>query len=135
MVPLKVFFGSEVFRDHLDISPSQYLDRLATTTDMPRTSQPPPSAFQAAYESVRPGCDGILVLTLSSKLSGTYQSAVMGAESANLSIPVRVVDSLSASIGLGLQVRRARSLIDDGLTLDEIVSPRSEEHTSELQSR
>ena len=122
MVPLKVLFGSEVFRDHLDISPSQFLDRLATTTDMPRTSQPPPSAFQAAYESVTPGCDGILVLTLSSKLSGTYQSAVMGAESANLSIPVRVVDSLSASIGLGLQVRRARSLVDDGHALDEIVS-------------
>ena len=74
MVPLKVLFGSEVFRDHLDISPSQFLDRLATTTDMPRTSQPPPSAFQAAYESVTPGCDGILVLTLSSKLSGTYQA-------------------------------------------------------------
>ena len=122
MVPLKVLFGSEVFRDHLDISPSQFLDRLATTTDMPRTSQPPPSAFQAAYESGTSGCDGILVLTLSSKLSGTYQSAVLGAESANLSIPVRVVDSLSASIGLGLQVRRARSLIDDGYALDEIVS-------------
>jgi len=122
MVPLNVHFGTELFRDYIDIAPSEFLTRLATTSVMPRTSQPSPAAFQAVYKSVAADHDAILVLTLSSKLSGTYQSAVLGAESANVSIPVRVVDSLSASIGLGLQVRRARSLIDAGLPIDEIVT-------------
>jgi len=122
MVPLNVHFGTELFRDYVDITPSEFLTRLATTPVMPRTSQPSPAAFQAVYESVAADCDAILVLTLSSKLSGTYQSAVLGAKSPNLSTPVRVVDSLSASIGLGLQVRRARSLIDSGLPIDEIVT-------------
>jgi DegV family protein with EDD domain len=122
MVPLNVHFGTELFRDYVDITPSEFLTRLATTPVMPRTSQPSPAAFQAVYESVAAECDAILVLTLSSKLSGTYQSAVLGAKSANLSTPVRVLDSLSASIGLGLQVRRARSLIDSGLPIDEIVT-------------
>jgi DegV family protein with EDD domain len=122
MVPLNVHFGTELFRDYVDITPSEFLTRLATTPVMPRTSQPSPAAFQAVYESVAADCDAILVLTLSSKLSGTYQSAVLGAKSANLSTPVRVLDSLSASIGLGLQVRRARSLIDSGLPIDEIVT-------------
>jgi fatty acid kinase fatty acid binding subunit len=121
-VPLNVHFGTELFRDYVDITPSEFLTRLATTPVMPRTSQPSPAAFQAVYESVTAECDAILVLTLSSKLSGTYQSAVLGAKSANLSTPVRVLDSLSASIGLGLQVRRARSLIDSGLPIDEIVT-------------
>jgi len=122
MVPLNVHFGTELFRDYIDISPSEFLIRLASTPVMPRTSQPSPAAFQAAYEPVTTDSDAILVLALSSKLSGTYQSAVLGAESASLSVPVRVVDSLSASIGLGLQVRRARSLIDSGLPTDEIVA-------------
>jgi DegV family protein with EDD domain len=122
MVPLNVHFETELFRDYVDISPTDFLTRLASSSVMPRTSQPSPAAFQAVYEQVAADCDAILVLTLSSKLSGTYQSAVLGAESAKLSVPVRVVDSLSASIGLGLQVRRARTLIDDGLPIDEIIA-------------
>jgi DegV family protein with EDD domain len=122
MVPLNVHFGTELFRDYIDISPSEFLTRLASTSVMPRTSQPSPASFQAVYGPVAADSDAILVLTLSSKLSGTYQSAVLGAESANLPVPVRVVDSLSASIGLGLQVRRARSLIDGGLAIDDIVT-------------
>src|SRR5690349_11667330 len=88
MVPLNVHFGTELFRDYVDITPSEFLARLATTPVMPRTSQPSPAAFQAVYKSVAVDYDAILVLTLSSKLSGTYQSAVLGAESGYVSIPV-----------------------------------------------
>jgi DegV family protein with EDD domain len=122
VVPLNVHFGSEVLRDHVDISPSQFLDRLTSATELPRTSQPSPAAFAAAYKDTAAGHDAVLALTLSSRLSGTYQSAVIGIQSAELPVPVRVVDSLSASIGLGLQVRRARELIDQGLELDQVES-------------
>src|SRR6185503_4287972 len=88
MVPLNVHFGTELFRDYIDISPSEFLTRLASTSVMPRTSQPSPASFQAVYGPVAADSDAILVLTLSSKLSGTYQSAVLGAESANLPVPV-----------------------------------------------
>jgi DegV family protein with EDD domain len=120
VVPLNVHFGSDVLRDHVDITPGQFLDRLANATEMPRTSQPSPAAFAAAYRDAASEHDAILVLTLSSRLSGTYQSAVLGIETAEVSVPVRVVDSLSASIGLGLQVRRARELIDQEVALEEI---------------
>jgi DegV family protein with EDD domain len=122
VVPLNVHFGSEVVRDHVDISPGQFLDRLTSTTELPRTSQPSPAAFAAAFQDAAADHDAILVLALSSRLSGTYQSAVLGAQTADLPIPIRVVDSLSASIGLGLQVRRARELIDRGRELDEIAT-------------
>ena len=83
IVPLNVHFETELFRDYVDISPSEFLTRLASSSVMPRTSQPSPAAFKAVYESVSADNDAILVLTLSSKLSGTYQSAVLGAESTN----------------------------------------------------
>ena len=121
MVPLNIHFGTEVLRDHVDISPAQFLDRLASTTEMPRTSQPSPAIFTHAFQTAAESHDAVLALTISSKLSGTHQSAILGAESANLSVPVRVVDSLSASIGLGMQVRRARELITSGRPLEQVV--------------
>ena len=65
MVPLNVYFGTELFRDYVDISPSEFLTRLATTSVMPRTSQPSPAAFQKVYESVAGDCEAILTLTIS----------------------------------------------------------------------
>jgi DegV family protein with EDD domain len=122
VVPLNVHFGSDILRDHVDITPGQFLDRLANATEMPRTSQPSPAAFGEAYKVVASHHDAILVLTLSSRLSGTYQSAVLGIQTGEVTVPVRVVDSLSASIGLGLQVRRARELINQGLELEQIAA-------------
>ena len=121
IVPLNVHFGDETLRDHVDITPAQFLSRLKTSRDLPRTSQPSPALFSDAYEEAGRDHDAILVITLSSKLSGTYQSAMLGAQSAINVPPIHIVDSLNASVGLGLQVRRARELIDTGLPVEEIV--------------
>lgn len=122
IVPLSVHFGDEVFRDHVDISPAEYLDRLQGSSVVPSTSQPSPAAFSGVYDRVGVDADAILVLCLSSKLSGTFQSARLGIDDTSISTPIHVVDSLSASTGLGLQVRRARELIESGMAADRIAA-------------
>jgi DegV family protein with EDD domain len=122
VVPLNVHFGDEVFRDHVDISPERFLEKLESSSSLPSTSQPSPAAFAEVYDQVSADAEAILVMTISSKLSGTWQSAKLGVETASTDVPVHVVDSLSASTGLGLQVRRARELIDNRLSIDEIVA-------------
>jgi DegV family protein with EDD domain len=121
VVPLNVHFDDQVFRDYVDISPEQFLERLENTSVLPTTSQPSPAAFAEAYDRVSMDADAIVVLTISSKLSGTWQSARLGIDIATSDVPVHVIDSLSASTGLGLQVRRARDLVDCGLPIDQIV--------------
>lgn len=121
VVPLHVHFGPQTFQDYVDISPDEFLARLQTAPVMPRTSQPSPAAFAQAFDTALATHDQVLAITVSSKLSGTYQSAVLGAAESGAD-RVAVVDSLSASVGLHLQVRRARELIDAGASLDEIVT-------------
>lgn len=132
IVPLNVHFGDEVLRDHVDISPAKYLERLQGSGIMPSTSQPSPAAFTEVYDRVGADADAILVVCLSSKLSGAFQSARLGIADARISAPVHVVDSLSASTGLGLQVRRARELIDSGMAATEITAT-LEHETSRYQ--
>jgi DegV family protein with EDD domain len=122
VVPLNIHFGDELLRDYVDISPERFLVNLENSGVLPSTSQPSPAAFAEAYDRVGGGAEAILVVTISSKLSGTYQSARLGIDTATTDVPVHVVDSLSASTGLGLQVRRARELIDSGLPIYEIVT-------------
>ncbi len=121
MVPLNVHFGTEVYRDHVDLTPQAFLDKLAHAVEMPRTSQPSPALYTAAINALIADYDHVLIVALSSKLSGTYQSAVLGAADSAKPSNVHVFDSLSASIGLGMQVRRAAELIRSGLSLDEVV--------------
>ena len=127
IVPLNVHFGDEVLHDYVDVSPSAFLRRLETTGELPRSSQPSPALFTAAFETAAKNHDAICVVTISSKLSGTHQSVLLAAQSSDLAIPIRIVDSLSASIGLGLQVERARSLVDAGVTIDELAQTLEQE--------
>lgn len=120
MIPLNIHFGTEVFADQVDITPATFLQKLASSNDLPRTSQPSPALYTEACDALLADHDQVLIVTLSSKLSGTHQSAVLGANASAAPERVRIVDSLSASIGLGLQVRRARTLIDQGLDIDTI---------------
>ncbi len=121
MVPLNVHFGSTVYRDYIDISPGAFLSELERSRDYPRTSQPSPHSFSEAINSALDGADEVIVLTLSSKLSGTHGSAVLGARESSAPERVQVYDSLSASIGLGMQVRRAVDLARTGGSAQEIV--------------
>ena len=86
---------------------------------MPSTSQPSPQDFENAYKKVMAaGADTILCITISSGLSGTFQSANVA--KANVSVPVTVFDSRAASIGLGDMVKKAAHLRDSGASLEQI---------------
>ena len=75
MVPLTVHFGDEEFRDYVDLSAEQFYARLVGAPHHPRTSQPPPGAFAAAYEDLLRDHDHVVAVCISSKLSGTVRSA------------------------------------------------------------
>ena len=75
VVPLYVLFGSESFKDYVEMKPDRFYERLRTESQLPTTSQPTPGDFLAAFEEVAPRYERILALTLSSKLSGTFGSA------------------------------------------------------------
>ena len=120
-VPLYVNFQGETKRDWLDITPADIIAGVAAGADLPTTSQPSPQDFAAVYERViAGGADQILVITLTSELSGTYQSAVIAAEDAK--VPVTVFDSRAASLGHGEMARVASAMRADGASLEAIIA-------------
>jgi DegV family protein with EDD domain len=120
-VPLYVRFGDESLRDHVDIKPDEFYERLAaTTTALPTTSQPTPHDFVTVYrELLAAGYERVYSIHLSAKLSGTFQSASLAAAEVDRD-RIRTVDSESASLSaallaLALQRRLARGTSDDEL--------------------
>lgn len=110
VVPLTVRIGDRVYEDRVTITPSEFLDRLVASHHFPTTSQPSVGRFQALYNDLAESHDGIISIHLSSRLSGTYQSAKLARDTIDGRLPVAVVDSRSASMGLGFPVLRAARL-------------------------
>jgi len=122
-VPLYVRFGDDTYRDYVDLGPVEFYERLRTSTVVPATAQPTPQDFLDAYEGLA-GYERIYSLHVSSKVSGTFQSAELAAHEVG-GDKVRVVDSLSASLGIALlahaiQRRLARGTTDE--EIDELVA-------------
>jgi DegV family protein with EDD domain len=113
VVPLNVHFGDQVFRDHVDLSTDDFFRRLEAAPQLPRTSQPSVGAFEEAYRTLRQGGDEIVSVHLSSKVSGTYNSALMAAHSVGDSA-IEVVDSLSTSMALGFMALEGAKLARAG---------------------
>jgi DegV family protein with EDD domain len=134
LVPLTVFFGDEAFLDIVELDSASFYNKLQKTKDLPRTSQPSPASFQAAYSRlIEEGADGIISVHLSSKLSGTYQSACTARDTMPEDIrkvPIEVVDTLSISGGMAFAIRKAADEVKQGLSLEEI-----KEHLIERSSR
>ncbi|MFH1202490.1 MAG: DegV family protein [Candidatus Omnitrophota bacterium] len=121
VVPLKVYFGAEEFLDNVDIKPHVFYKRLRTQKIMPRTSQPSPGDFLYAYTSLKQaGVNKIISIHLSSKLSGTTQSALT-ASSMIEGMDIRVIDSKFASLGLGFLCLQAKNYINELNNLDEAI--------------
>jgi DegV family protein with EDD domain len=113
VVPLNVHFGDEVFRDHVDLSADEFFRRLKASSQLPHTSQPSVGAFEEAYRTLLEGGDEIVSVHLSSKVSGTYNSALMAAQSVGDG-KVDVVDSLSTSMALGFMALEGAKLATAG---------------------
>ncbi|MGC2176101.1 MAG: DegV family protein [Acidimicrobiales bacterium] len=131
IVSLTIRFGDEEFVDRTDLTPDAFWAKCKVSKTLPETAAPSPGAFQAAYERAKSdGFDGVVVLTLSSLLSATYQSASLAAEAVEGTIDVKVIDTLNVSMGEGLLVIEAAELAKTGATIDEIVA-----HTNQLIKR
>ena len=118
-LPITVSFGEEQLKDGIDINASSFYDRLIESDVMPVTSQITPYVYQQTFDKIIESGDTPIVITLSSKLSGTYQSACVAAE--NASAKVYVIDSLNAALGESLIVEYADRLVRQGLSPEEIV--------------
>ena len=121
VVPLTVLFGKESFLDRVTITTDEFYHRLTHDDTWPTTTQPPPSTFVDVYNKLVEETDEILVITLSSKLSGTYESAVNARGSVQKKCRIEVIDSLTVAMGLGLVVITAAKAAQAGAKLDELV--------------
>ena len=124
LVPLTVHFGDEEYIDGVTIDHRSFYEMLVETDVHPTTSQATPAAFMAQYEKVREAGDSAVVITLSAKLSGTYQSAVIAAGDYE---NIYVVDSASVTIGAAVLTELALRYLDEGLEAREIAQRLEEE--------
>ncbi len=120
VVPLYVRFGEKVYRDRVEITTDEFYHRLVHDDILPTTTQPPPGDFLEVYSQLAKETDEILVITVSSKLSGTYQSALQAKSMVEGKCRIEVIDSLTVAMGLGLMVISAAGAAQAGASLDEL---------------
>lgn len=124
VVPLTVHFGDEEYIDGVNIDHKTFYEKLIETDVLPTTSQATPDAFIKEFEKVKEANESAIVITLSSKFSGTYQSAKIAVgEYEN----IYLIDSGTAAIGVGILVELAFSLLDSGKSAEEAVQILEEE--------
>lgn len=123
VVPLTIRFGTEEFIDREQLSVETFWQRLTDSTALPETAAPSAGAFEAAFRSLAAsGATGVICINLSSEVSATMQSAALAATAVADEIPVRVIDSRSVSMGVGLLVVEAARQAANGAELETIVA-------------
>lgn len=122
VIPLNVHFGDVVYRDQVDLSSDEFFRRLAKTEELPKTSQPAPILFEEAYRNLSADGSAVISIHLSAKLSGTIRSAQLARDSLRNRGQIEVIDSESASLGLGLIVMAAAELANQGADEREVAS-------------
>lgn len=125
VVPLTVCFGEESYLDGVTLNKQEFYQKLVETDVLPTTSQATPDAFDQVFRQVALAGDSAVVITISSKLSGTYQSAMIAAE--DYPDCIFVVDGKSAATGSGILAERALQLADGGMDAKEIAEHLTEE--------
>lgn len=125
VIPLWLIWDNESMRDGIDIQPAEFYRRLKSSNTLPTTAQPTVKEFVDLFSKLAGRVDGIVAVLASSRISGTVASAE-GAVKELSDIPIRVVDSLSSSMGLGLTTLAAARAAAKGKSLDDVV--RAAEH-------
>ena len=119
IIPLKIHWDGETYLDGIDISPSQFYERLVKSKTLPTTSQPSMGEFLDLFNQLSANYDGIVTLLISSGISGTVESAEAAKEGFTR-IPVVIIDSLSTSAALGMATEAAAHAASEGKGLNEI---------------
>lgn len=122
VVPLYVRFGDEVLRDQIDITADEFYQRLQHDPIHPSTTQPTPQDFANAYKKVASEADGIVSVHISSKLSGTCNSAIQGQNMTAGKCPIEVIDSQTLTMGLGMISIAAAKAANEGGSMEQVVA-------------
>ena len=120
VVPANVVIDDVNYRDGVDLTPDEFYRRLTTGNRLPTTSQPSMGAFQSTYQPLLEQGDEIVSIHISSKLSGTVNSATQAKASLGDSVPIEVIDSNSASIALTLIVVAAARLAQQSAAYQQV---------------
>jgi fatty acid kinase fatty acid binding subunit len=121
IVPLTIRFGSKEYVDRVELTNEEFWRKVATSDVLPETAAPSAGAFEETFRKLaEEGADGIVCINLSSRLSATMQAAQLAAKALKGTCPVEVVDSLSVSMGLGLQCINAVKLATGGADVDAV---------------
>ena len=116
MVPLKVNFGDQTYRDGVDLSPPEFFAKLASSATLPTTSQPTVGEFTSVYTALTRDYEHVLSFHLSSRMSGTYEASRRAAEA----FPgVEVYDTLTVSATILLLIERVRARLEAGISHDD----------------
>ena len=110
VLPLSVEMGGKLYRDGVDITPEEIIERVNAGENLPRTSAVNAAEYREVFEEELKRCDAILHFCISSEMSCSYQNACLGAED----LPVYVVDSRSLSSGIALLLAEAADMIEEG---------------------
>jgi DegV family protein with EDD domain len=120
VVPLYVRFGKQIYRDRVEITTEEFYRRLVSDAVLPSTTQPTPNDFVEVYKNLAKETDEILVMVVSSKLSGTHQSALQARDLIKGKCRIEVIDSLTVAMSMGLIVIAAAKKAQAGARLDEV---------------
>ena len=122
IVSLRINFGNETFLDKVGLTPEQFFQELVSNPERVRTSQPAPGDFRRMYDYLGSHFQNVISITLTNKVSGTWQAAVTAAHRAQRSDRITVVDSKNVSLGQGLIVMHAAECVRAGYTLDDVLT-------------
>jgi DegV family protein with EDD domain len=123
IVPLTIRFGADELVDRVELTTAGFWDRLGRTTVLPETAAPAVGAFETTFRALHDGgADAVVCVNLSSKMSATMQSAQIAAKALDGLCPITVVDSESASMGIGMLTLHAARLANRGADLATIVA-------------
>ncbi len=120
VLPMSIRFCDTEYKDGVDLSPKEFYEKLIESDELPSTSLVSPAAFEDAFKPAAADGEKVIAITVSGKLSGTYQSAVLAA--AEFPNCVYVVDSKSVAVGEQILVMRALELLNGGMSAKEIAT-------------
>jgi len=121
VVPIYVRFGDKTYRDGIDITNKQFFDMLSSSSIHPATSQPNPEDFASVYKEYCDTAEGIVSIHISSRISGTFNSANIAKKTMKSRCEIEVIDSNFNSGGLGLVVLAAARLAQKGAGFNEVI--------------
>ena len=119
VVPLSIQIDNQTYTDGVDIQPEEFMEKMAVSKELPKSSQPAPGKFKEVYDALGKDGDQIISIHMTGGMSGTVESARQAAQMSEAD--VTVIDSRFIASGLGIQLLEAARLRDAGATLDEMI--------------